>query len=252
MSDNAGIKIIAEVPYLCLYNRVLSESGSNADVASKIAAIMKGTLDWDTMILGYAEDERMRDLMILSFPRSEETEELALGLTIVSSSNTFFNVKKDVLFTGSRVYTSLSTLRAVWEMGGNTEMVETFKPILSFSKEGFIETVNALARENSVIPVAEEISYLHGSFSRDTWAILGDVITKPVTVKAYGADINGDTLLLGSMSLVGDSIEALSSTVSRMIDTDIPHVKKDMQQIIKSFIGVENENSKKLPNNKDD
>jgi len=249
--ETEPISISVEIPYLAMYDKILSESSSTEDAAGKIAAIMNGRIGWDDLISSYSDNERMRELTVISFPKSQESEGLAFGLMTVSASNTFFNTRREVLFTGSTVYTNLSLIRSVWEFGENEEMLREFNPVKLLKQDDFIETVNALTSENSVIPVSKEISYLHGSFSRDTWHLLGSIITRPVTVKPFGAGITGETKLLGTMTLIGDAIEALSSSVQEMMKSEMPHVKEDMSVIIKSFIGDSNEKNNKLSDNED-
>jgi hypothetical protein len=247
------VSISVEVPYLSLYDKILIESSSNLDVANKLETLFSKKNNWDEFLVEQQQDERARELTLISIPRTAESEPLLMSLLIFSSSNTFFNTKKDVLFTGTRAYTNLSLLRSVWELSGNKEMIKEFNPISMLEQKGFIDTVNALSSSpSSIIAVGDEISYLHGLFSKDTWNILGGIVSKPITVKMHKSDITGESPLLGTMVLIGDALEALFSVVTRMSTFDIPHVQEDMKKIQESFAsGGRDEKNKKLPNNED-
>lgn len=254
--DNKKHKVAIEVPYLALYNRLLSESSSGEDIANKIALVSSDRLDWETFLSAYRKEDRMEELITLSFPRVPESEDLAISLLIVSSSNTYFNIKKDVLFTASTVYTNAFLFRAVWEINDNegkpsSSTMDKFDPLKSLNKEDFLKTINLISNGKSVIPVAKEITLLHGSFSRDTWQLLGSMITKPITTKSFGSETDGETKLLGTMTLIGDSTEALVGAVRHMKDHEVSHIRDDMAVIAESFAGDKDENNTKLLDTED-
>jgi hypothetical protein len=235
-SDTKGtpIDISVDVPYLSLYHRIITEAESGEDVVSITNDIISGKIKWENIIQEYKDDIRMHELMVVSLTKTEEAEGFIQGLLLLSASNTYLNTKKEVLLTGSRVYTNLSLMQRVWEVSNNkTEM--PFNPVLSLEKEGFHDTIHALSSALSVIPVGQDISYLHGTFSKDTWNILNGIIGTPVTTQMYGANIDSNTELLGGLLLFGDAIESLASVVEKMSNSDSPHIKKDMEKIKTSF-----------------
>lgn len=234
VESSSGVNIAVEIPYLCFFNMIIRASATGETVSEKVTGIMNGSIPWETFLNEIISSEFSEKDILVSFPRDASSEDISIAVMMLSASNSYSRISKDLILTATKVYAPLDLVRLAWDTNiedGNFK----FNPLPSLKKDDFISTMNALAKENMVVNISEDLAFVHGNLSKDTWSMIGGLIAAPVTTTMFGTEYETSSKVFGSVTLIGNGINALTMLISNNIDSPVDHIREDMETLSKSF-----------------
>ena len=229
-----GVNIAVEIPYLCFFNMLIRASATGESVSEKVTGIMSGSVPWEVLFKEIVSNDFSEKDVLVSFPRDASSEDISIAVMMLSASNSYSRISKDLILTPTKVYAPLDLVRLAWDTNIDEGKFK-FDPLSSLKKDDFISTMRALAKENMVVNISEDLAYVHGNLSKDTWNMIGGLIAVPVTTTMFGAEYETSSKIFGSVTLIGNGINALTMLISNNINSPIAHIREDMETLSKSF-----------------